>query len=136
MATYTGTLVWLDSRLDKYDRYTCSIAVDPSSPDWEKFCNYIDDVCSEDDVCVSGPEACKQLGEWGANALNEHTDITMTWHESDHILRFTSKRKPTEELFKVGDTVTVQYDLSTYSFTPTGSYDVIEGVSLRLNDVY
>ncbi len=132
---YTGTLCWLDSKPDRYDGWNCTIAVDPSSEDWQRFCELIDALCEDDDVCRTGPDLTKNMGAWVANALNEHPDITTTWHESDQVLRFKAKKQVTDYQHKVGDTVTVSFTASTYSFTPSGKYEVIEGISLRLLDV-
>lgn len=129
----TGIVVWADlEKASKYGKYGVTITVDKNADDWKRFDAFIDELCSEDDVCRNADELTRNLGDNSAQYLNEDNDIDI-WHTSDQCISFRTKRLTpgTDLTVRRGDRITLSYGASTYSFV--GEAGHVEGVALYLN---
>ena len=137
MNTFKGTVVWADlEKPSKFGKFGVTLTVDRNSDSWLSFQAFIDELCSETEVCRNADELTRNLGDNSAEYLNNDLEEPV-WYCSDQCLVFRTKeiRSGVDLSVRRGDVVEISYGASVYSFR-NDSDELIEGVALYLNNLW
>ena len=135
--TLTGIVTWASIKeTDKWGAYTMSILPEKND-EYEALALAIPDVAEDEGIYVTMADCLRQLGETGAEYLNNSTG-TDSFHESDTVFKCKNKQQPllmhgAEDLIS-GCRASIVVSPSAYSFVTSDGKE-LDGVTMRLHQV-